>query len=100
MMSSPLPTSLPGSIVAIVMVVLSAAPALAQTTQPATRPSSIAGKVSAAGGKALPEMIVYLESADPAAKFPPPAEVIHVSQRDARFSPAVIVVTVGQSVDF
>src|SRR5688500_3650205 len=88
------------ALVAVLAVLAAAGPALAQATKPATRPSSVAGKVSAAGGKALPEMIVYLEPTDPAARFPVSAEPVHVSQRDARFTPALVVVCVGQSVDF
>ena len=72
--------------------------------QPATKPAAttatIAGKITAEQGKTLPEMIVYLESTDPAMKFTPPKEPIHVSQRDAKFTPSLIVVCVGQSVDF
>lgn len=67
---------------------------------PASQPAgvSISGKVVATG--ALPEMIVYLESADPAAKFDPPAEAAEISQKGAQFSPSLLVICAGQTVDF
>jgi plastocyanin len=67
---------------------------------PPAAAGTVAGRVSAAGGRRLPEMIVYLEPADPAVRFPAPAEVAHVSQREAKFTPSLVVVSVGQSVDF
>lgn len=69
------------------------------TTRPATT-ATVSGKITAEQGKLLPEMIVYLEPVDPSLKFDPPKEAIHVSQRDAKFTPSLIVVCVGQTVDF
>lgn len=71
-------------------------PAAAASSTPAT----ISGRVAAEGGKPLPELIVYLESPDPAARFPAPREPVHVSQREAKFTPSLVVVCVGQAVDF
>jgi plastocyanin len=69
---------------------------------PAARPAMVSGKVSAEEGKPLPEMIVYLEPANPAAapSFAIPKEPVHVSQREAKFTPSLVVVCVGQAVDF
>ncbi|HEX8912552.1 MAG TPA: hypothetical protein VF796_09345 [Humisphaera sp.] len=74
----------------------SAAPA----TQPAAKAATLSGKVTAEAGKRLPEMIVFLEPADAGRTFPPPAEPVHISQRQAQFTPNVVVVCVGQAVDF
>lgn len=76
------------------------------TTQPAgptSQPASsgaISGKVTVAGGKPLPEMIVYLESPDPARKVDVPPKVVKVSQKDAKFTPNIVIIAAGQSVDF
>lgn len=69
------------------------------TSQPAPR-ASVAGKITTEQGKPLPEMIVYLEPVDSSIRFETPRETIHVSQRDAKFTPSLIVVCVGQSIDF
>lgn len=61
--------------------------------------ATITGKVTATGGR-LPDVIVYLESRDSAFRCPAPAESAQISQRGARFSPALLVVCVGQTVDF
>jgi plastocyanin len=61
---------------------------------------TVAGRVSVPAGQRLPEMIVYLESTDPAFTFAPPAEPVVVSQRNAKFDPGMVVVPVGSRVDF
>lgn len=66
---------------------------------PTTMPSVI-GRVTAEPDKPLPEMIVYLEPADPKQQFPTPTEHASVSQKGARFAPSLLVVAVGQAVDF
>jgi len=45
-------------------------------------------------------MIVYLESADPKRQFEPPTEPAVISQKGARFSPSLRVVSTGQTVYF
>jgi plastocyanin len=60
----------------------------------------VAGRFSAEGGRPLPETIVYLESTDPARKFDVPRTSVRVSQKDAKFTPSLIVIAAGQSVDF
>src|SRR4051794_8685462 len=70
---------------------------------PATQPASIAsisGTVTAEGDVPLAEMVVYLESPDSDRALPPPPAPIKVSQKDAQFAPRMVVVTVGQSVEF
>jgi len=80
-------------------------------TAPATRPAAagerspaatgrIVGKITVEQGKPLPEMIVYLKPTGEKQPFTVPTEPIHISQRDAKFTPSLVVVCVGQSVDF
>jgi plastocyanin len=61
---------------------------------------SLAGRVTTERGKRLPEMVVYLELTGSARQFDVPREPVAVSQRDAKFFPSLIVIAVGQSVDF
>ena len=68
---------------------------------PATQPaSSITGTVIAEGDVPLAEMVVYLESPDPNRAMPTPPPPVQVSQKDAQFAPRLIVITLGQSVEF
>jgi len=69
----------------------------APASQPARR--SVTGRVTAKGGAALPDVVVYLESTDRNRRFDVP-EPVAVSQKDAQFAPSLVVVCVGQSVDF
>jgi plastocyanin len=71
--------------------------AAAPTTQPA---ASISGKISASADIPNIEMVVYLIPAEGTAALPPPATPVKVSQRGAKFSPALAIITVGQQVDF
>jgi plastocyanin len=71
----------------------------AQAAAPANG-GGISGRVTVPAGQKLPEMIVYLESADPKYTFRPPAAPILVSQQGAKFSPGLLVVPVGTQVDF
>jgi plastocyanin len=48
----------------------------------------------------LPEIVVFLESTDPQATFRTPEERLAISQNGAKFSPPVLVVCRGQTVDF
>jgi plastocyanin len=68
---------------------------------PATRPAGIVtGKIVASGDVPLAEMVVYLEPADSSTHFATPAQSAKVSQKGARFAPALTIVSVGQTVDF
>lgn len=68
---------------------------------PATQPtSSITGTVIAQGDVPLAEMVVYLESPDPNRAMPAAPGPVQVSQKDAQFAPRLLVVTVGQTVEF
>lgn len=67
------------------------------TTQPT---GTISGKVVVSGDVPLAEMVVYLESADPQMKLPAPTQTAKISQKGAKFAPALTIVSVGQSVDF
>src|SRR5688500_10649073 len=73
--------------------------ALAQA--PATQPtSSIIGTVIAEGDVPLAEMVVYLESPDPNRAMPSVPPPVQVSQKEAQFAPRLLVITVGQTVEF
>jgi plastocyanin len=67
------------------------APAMAQV--------SVSGKLTTADGHAPGEVVVYLESTDPAARFPPPPDA-EISQKGATFAPSLLVICAGQSVQF
>jgi plastocyanin len=69
--------------------------------QPATRPAAtVLGRVSAEGDVPLAEMVVYLESQDASQRLPAPPPPVHVSQKGAQFEPRLLVVSVGQTVEF
>lgn len=86
--------------VAASLVLPSAAQTVTASTRPVSGTGTITGRITAERGKTLPEMIVYLESTDSTMRFEPPKEPVHVSQRDAKFTPSLIVVCAGQTVDF
>src|SRR4051794_28480071 len=69
--------------------------AQAQSTRP-----SVSGTVKIEPGKQMPGMIVFLESKDPSIQFPAPTEPALMSQQGAKFSPTLLVISVGQRVDF
>jgi len=60
----------------------------------------VSGKVTAENARSLPEMVIYLEPADPNRRFPAPATPAVISQKGAQFSPSLLVVCVGQTVEF
>jgi plastocyanin len=73
----------------------------AKAAEPTTQPSgSVAGKVTSPGEVPLSEMVVYLESPDAKREIAVPKNSVKVSQKGAKFSPPVVIVCVGQSVDF
>src|SRR4051812_43729184 len=67
-------------------------------TQPAT--SSITGIVTAEGDVPLAEMVVYLDSPDPARLPAATTQPARILQKGAQFEPKLLIVTVGQAVDF
>jgi plastocyanin len=76
-------------------------------TAPSTRSAStapaggtVSGRVSVGTGRAVPEMIVYLDPLDPKFTFDPPGEAAVVSQQDAKFAPGLLIVPVGAKVEF
>src|SRR5215212_1191 len=74
---------------------------VAVAAEPATQPAgAVAGKVTSPGEVPLSEMVVYLESPDAKREIVVPKNPVKVSQKGAKFSPSVVIVCVGQSVDF
>ena len=81
------------------LIAVGAAPAGAQvpTTQPA---ASVSGKVTSEGEVPLHEMVVYLESPDAKREIVVPKSAASISQKGAEFSPPLLIICVGQSVNF
>ncbi len=67
------------------------------TTQPT---ASVRGTVKADGDVPLSEMVVYLESADGARAVSPATQPVKISQKSAQFSPKLVIISVGQTVEF
>jgi plastocyanin len=74
--------------------------------EPATQPApptpptgTIKGAITSPGEVPLSEMVVYLV-ADDGQQIIVPKDVAKVSQKNARFAPPLVIVCVGQSVDF
>jgi len=67
---------------------------------PATRPASISGKIVADGEVPLSEMVVFLEPADTSSPVAPSTGTVKISQKGAKFAPALTIVAVGQTVEF
>ena len=90
------------SIICCGVVLLLAADSRA--ADPATQPSGgggiVSGKVTSPGEVPLSEMVVYLESPDAKRQIAAPKETVKVSQKGAKFAPAIVIVCVGQTVDF
>ena len=81
------------------LLALFATPAQADT--PATQPTnSVMGKVTSPGEVPLSEMVVYLESPDTKRQIVAPAAHAAISQKGAKFSPPLLIVCAGQTVDF
>src|SRR5882724_9805915 len=68
---------------------------------PSTQPAgTIAGKVTSEGEVPLSEMVIYLESPEANRPISVPGARTAVSQKGAKFSPALLIICVGQTVDF
>jgi plastocyanin len=63
-------------------------------------PGEVVGVVTATPSGALAEAIVYLERIGGGSPAPAPAAPVAVSQKGARFEPALTIVCVGQAVVF
>ncbi|MCH7526082.1 MAG: hypothetical protein IID39_01465 [Planctomycetes bacterium] len=72
-------------------------PTLASTTE---HGATVAGRVTVKSKRRLPQTVLYIEPVDPVRRFQPPANEIVVSQRGAKFSPSLLVISVGQTVEF
>ncbi|WP_224365948.1 beta-sandwich domain-containing protein [Hyalangium versicolor] len=66
---------------------------------PATA-GTVKGKVPVADAQEAERTVVYIEQLPEGSLPPPPTTPVKVSQRGARFSPAVMPVVKGSSVDF
>ena len=72
----------------------------AQTTQPTTQPTgTVAGAIKLSAGAITSEIVVYLSPGDNQS-VTAPTQSVKVSQKGAKFRPALVVVCVGQTVDF
>ena len=93
-----------GSVVVLLAAALAHTSSVARAAdapKPTTQPtSSVTGTVTAESEVPLSEMVVYLESPDPKRPMPPVPPPAKVSQKGAKFDPALTIVTVGQSVSF
>src|SRR5262245_48843142 len=62
--------------------------------------ASVRGRISGETSKPLPEMIVFLEATEPGRQFPAPTKHAVISQNGAQFAPSLLVISVGQAVEF
>ena len=87
---------------AIVLLAVCSIQALTRAeAPPATQPgTSVSGVVTSESEVPLSEMVVFLESPDPDRPMPPATQPVRVSQKGAQFEPRLVIVAVGQSVDF
>jgi plastocyanin len=65
-----------------------------------TQVSVVSGNISVPTGGRRPDMVAYLTPVNDQQVLPLPASTVVVSQKGAEFSPSLVVVSVGQSVDF
>lgn len=84
----------------LVLLGLPCRAAFSATAPPATQPTGIIrGTVTAPGVVPLSEMVVYLQP-DDNQPISAPTDTAKISQKNAKFSPALLVICVGQTVDF
>ena len=60
----------------------------------------VEGRIVVDGGGRLPTVVVYLESTDPGREYAAPSERPKIRQKGAKFAPSLLVICVGQTVDF
>jgi plastocyanin len=73
--------------------------AAAPTTQAVVQGGSVKGSITSPGEVPLSQMVVYL-APDDGQTVTPSSEPVKVSQKGAQFSPSLVIVCVGQTVDF
>lgn len=62
--------------------------------------SRVSGKVVGPGDRKVSDVVIYLEPTDPAPRLAAPRETAVIRQRGAKFAPSLLVIAVGQSVEF
>ena len=88
------------TIVAIYSLALASDVLLAQSTQPTTQPAgSVAGAIKLPAGALTFEIVVYLSPGNDQS-IAAPAQPVKVAQKGAVFRPALVVVCIGQTVEF
>ncbi len=88
------------TIVAFYSLAIASDPLFAQATQPTTQPSgSVTGTIKLPAGAVTSQIVIYLSPGEHQS-IAAPAQAVKVSQKGATFSPALVVVCVGQTVDF
>ncbi len=60
----------------------------------------ITGRITVKQSGTLPEMIVFLKSLDPQRRFAVPSATATISQKGARFTPSLLIISVGRTVEF
>jgi plastocyanin len=82
------------------LVFCTASVLIAAAPVPATQPvGALAGVIKSPGEVPLSEMVVYLVP-DDNQQIQPPKETVKVSQKGAVFSPPLVIVCAGQTVEF
>lgn len=61
---------------------------------------AVEGRVSTEGGGRLPTVVAYLESTEPGRRTAVPSERPAIRQKGAKFTPSLLVICVGQTVEF
>lgn len=88
------------SLVVVLLIAVSAVSRSLVRAADAPGTGSVTGTVSSPGEVPLSEMVVYLESPDAKRVITPPASRVAISQKGAKFSPPILIICVGQTVDF
>ncbi len=88
----------------ICLIALAVSASLARASDAATRPTTqpsgaIAGSVKSPTGAPLPGIVVYL-APEENQSIDAPTQPVTVSQKGAQFSPPLLIICKGQSVDF
>jgi plastocyanin len=73
---------------------------LLHTTSAVTVAATLAGTVTDAGQSSVKDAVVWAESTGPIASFPPPQQHAEMAQVNLAFTPPVLPVLVGTTVDF
>src|SRR5437016_1730332 len=86
---------------AALFALLVVVPVNARADSPATQPACfVQGVVHSESEVPLSEMVIYLESPDPNRVLPKAEKNAEIRQKGAKFSPPMLVVCAGQTVDF